>query len=103
MTKLTKLLKYAELKPTEITPDVLTEVASSFGWTVQSEENLATLAEVVRSDCPDTIADWLVAPGNFAKAKATITGPAISTPKSELRTLVVCPGCGICFDNAPPL
>jgi hypothetical protein len=102
------LVKFANAKPSDVTVEMLGEIIKSFGREA-SESNLRSAAEIIQSDNPDTLGDYLSKDGNLQKIVGVIMGhkPQLTTvidevtgDVSEVRFMpVVCPICDGCFEH----
>jgi hypothetical protein len=102
------LIKYANFKPSDITIEVLADIAKSFGQEA-TESNLRSAAELIQADNPDSLGDFMAKEGNLQKVVGVMLGhkPEVTTvideetgDVSEVQFMpVVCPICDGCFEH----
>jgi len=92
MGKKLQLLKFANLTSKDITPAVITEIASVFDYEL-SDSTISKMAELIKLDDGDTLADWIGSPTNLGRLKALLS----PEDSEDGPTVVLCPHCQQAF------
>jgi len=88
-TKLIGLMKYASLSLDQLTPKILQDVISAFGYERQVDEKLFhDVTDTLRNDDVDKLADIIQRPDIFNKVI-----PLLKAPEQEGMDMIICPHC----------